>query len=417
MAMDHENGVCADTAAALAECGKTAKRSLLVSLSVSLIPIFLIYDEFGGSAVAEVRSKYSEAVDTLEAVMRVGDSVLAEPASLRSYSEFMRPFVAIASSAEQAIVGVDSNDPRWLSLDPEQRDLARSTSDSVTWLENRVTWLQGTNLRDIHIENFKDYSEWVIFPEPRIDNATAVKSLLADEYVAISLGQNLKKRLDWPPSFYFHDFVAARDYDKILSAISLVRDNMDMNQITLQIDRLDQLCTDNAIEPTDCTSNGLARIFDNEPNRLIPDEGEKIIVDFLPIGIDRLLILWLSPPLILTSFLWFAANIGYGRRLANTLPSFPTKSFPISLLSGWKYDDRHPSGKSTTRDPFFQMETTILTGLVKGSFTLPSISLTLLLYFGWTSNWSPWWIAGSAAILCLTLISLGGLLLPRTRKR
>ena len=398
--------------AALIDLRGTLHRAFFISLSLSLVVIFLIYEEDGGTAVAKVQSQFADAFDVQEATMAVSDSLIENPSSLRRYSEFMRPFLAISSSAEQAIVAVDVEDPDWLGLDPVARDLARLTNDTVMWLEHQVVFYQGDDLRSLHIENIKRFSEWLVFPEPRFDNESAIKILQAQQKVAKALGQQISLRGEWPESFYFLDFVRDAGFEQIAQSIDAVRAQFEMNDITLAVDRVDQLCIDNEINALDCTPNGLARIFDEEPNKLLADEKDKVSVDFFPIGVDRQLLIWLSPPLILATFFQFIGHETKRRRLIANLDSSTGSRSGIGILAAWALTDAlRPYGLSL-RDPFVSLQKAAMTVIVGTSVVLPSLALGTILIFGWRSDWHIAWHVGVTVSLVLSVVSLAGLVLP-----
>jgi hypothetical protein len=93
-----------------------------------------------------------------------------------------------------------------------------------------------------------------------------------------------------------------------------VRDDFTLNDITMQIDRIERLCTDNELE-VDCSPNAVARILADEPNKLTADQSDQVTISFFPLGIDKQLLLQVSPLILMVAYHLFVGHERRWRRL------------------------------------------------------------------------------------------------------
>lgn len=135
----------------LGDATKGMRQAFYFSLIFSLLTIYLLFDVRNPlSPIAEAIKNDADArLRTLEPILALNDRLRSDPSALRNYFIFLEPLVAIDSAAEQAVVGVSSDDPKWLSLNPADRDLARSRRDAIFWLDHKIEGHADSELRDL----------------------------------------------------------------------------------------------------------------------------------------------------------------------------------------------------------------------------------------------------------------------------
>ncbi|MEM1177738.1 MAG: TIR domain-containing protein [Acidobacteriota bacterium] len=193
------------------------------------------------------------ALAHVEPLLQVSDALVDDPRIMRDYREFLRPFVAIDTAAEQAIIGVDRNDQRWLSLNPADRDQARDTENSIQWLEHQATFFLGDDMRELPVFNLVPFAQGLVFQEKEFGAAQVLANVQASLRVAQALGQGLDRRDDWPSSFFFPAFVEGSDRAELAELIGRVR-STDFRDLRNATRELESFCTETGIDNPECSA-------------------------------------------------------------------------------------------------------------------------------------------------------------------
>ncbi len=287
----------------LSDATKGMRQAFYFSLVFSLLTIYLLFDfrnPLSNEAEA-VKSDVEVRLRTLIPILELHHRLRSDASILRGYFVFLEPYVAIDSAAEQAIIGVSSNDPKWLGLSPTDRDLARSTRDTIGWLENQIELYADGDLRDLHVQNIRDYLNWYVRPEIEFSSENAIRRLKASYRVARSLGQELPSEVSWPSTFYLHDFVKEYTKNKVNDAFDAARASRPEEVISAVV-YLESFCSDNSIDY--CSPYRIQAELDRGAFTIVsPADAEKIEISFFPGGIETHLIILVAPLLLFASVL------------------------------------------------------------------------------------------------------------------
>ena len=295
----------------LGDATKGMRQAFYFSLIFSLLTIYLLFDVRNPlSPVAEAIKNDADArLRKLEPILALNDRLRSDPSALRDYFIFVEPLVAIDSAAEQAVVGVSSEDPKWLSLNPVDRDLARSTRDSIVWLDHKIEVHADSDLRDLPLDNIRDYLNWYVWPEIEFSSENAIRRLKASHRVARSLGQDLSLKINWPSTLYLHDFVEKHSNSEIDDAFDLARASRP-EKIEKAVVYLQSFCTDNSVDY--CSPYQIQAELDRGAFKIVGPDAEKIEISFFPGGIETHLIILVAPLLLFASV--FVQTSQYYRR-------------------------------------------------------------------------------------------------------
>ena len=297
----------------LGDATKGIRQAFHFSLIFSLLTIYLLFDVHNPlSPVAErIKTDTSAQLRTLEPILALNDRLRSDASLLRIYFRFLEPLVAIESAAEQAVAGVSSDDPKWLGLEPSDRDLARSTRDSIGWLGHQIELHADSDLRDLPLHNIRGYLEWYVWPEMGFSNESAIRRLKASHRVARSLGQDLSHKVNWPSTLYLHDFAEEHFNREINDAFDLARGSR-REEIGEAVVYLDAFCTDNNIDY--CSPYRVQAELDRGAFNIIrPVDADKVEISFFPGGIETHLIILAAPLLLFASA--FVQTSQYYRRV------------------------------------------------------------------------------------------------------
>ena len=396
------------TIAAAVNLRGSLHRSFYICLLLSSVTLYLVYEETYGSPIFSLKVQFENALSSTEAILEVNDMIYNDAKAVREYLRFLEPLVAIESASTQAIVGVEDNDERWLSLDPILRDLARSITDSPTWLHHNVDQYVGDNFRELPVHNIKEFSKWLIYPEVTFNNHDALRKLDASFHVARKLGQNIEEQSSWPDSFRFLDFIEEKGFEGLAAKIHAVRNLYNYNDIVFGIDRIERLCEDNKVST--CSPNVLNVLFADEPNRLVPDVKEKISVSFFPVGIEKSIVIKMAPVVLLVVFFQF---IGYERRWRRFVEADSTHEKRVHGRRNevlWAITDAiHPQ--------FFSLgsfsvglHNHAMLALVTVALVIPSLAQVAVLVYGYGQGWGLVWLGPVCLCGVLTGTCLVGLL-------
>lgn len=296
----------------LGDATRGMRQAFYFSLIVSLLTIYLLLDVRNPlSPVAEAIKNDADArLRTLEPTLALNDRLRGDASALRKYFRFLEPLVAIDSAAEQAVVGVSSDDPKWLGLSPADRDLARSTRDSIVWLDHQIEFHANSDLRDLPLDNIRGYLNWYVWPETEFSSENAIRRLKASHRVARSLGQDLPHEVDWPSTLYLHDFLEEHFNSEIDDTFDFARDGRP-KEIKEAVVYLESFCTDNSIDY--CSPYRIQAELDRGAFKIVgPTDTEKIELSFFPGGIETRLIILVAPLFLFASV--FVQTSQYYRR-------------------------------------------------------------------------------------------------------
>ncbi len=380
-------------------------RSFYLTLAVASAALYLLYEESSSSPASKVMRHFSDAFSATESVLLVNDVLYSDLTIIGNYSMFLEPFVAISSSSEQAIVAVDVQDNRWLSLDPGKRDLARSSDDSISWLQDRSTFYKGDNLRDLPLPNLKEMAKWLIFTDTAFDNKNGVRILKSQLYVAKELGQDVSDPEEWPGSFHFVDFESEKEDAILKSRLQYMREEFTMNDVIIGVDRLERLCVDNGIE--NCTPNYLKILLSDEPSKLDKAEQEKINISFIPLEIERELLFMFTPIILLILLFRF---IGYGIRW-NRLMIWIKSQYDMEgiIEEGvfWSIIDNIRPQLNRVRSPAGIVQGCVMFTFMNLVIFSPIIAQMWIFWHGINADWHESWIVIIFFLIVFSFIGLG----------
>ena len=329
--------------------------------------------------------------------MQVNDVLYSDLTILGNYTEFLEPFVAISSSSEQAIVAVDVEDTRWLNLDPVKRDIARSTEDSISWLQHMTSSYKGDNLRELPLHNTRDMARWLLFTETIFDNTNGLRILEAELYVAHELGQIVTNPQKWPDSFYFVDFAYDSGNVDLTLTLENVREELTLNDVVVSIDRIERLCTVNQIET--CSPNVLDVLLADEPNKLTGTEQEKISISFIALEIEKELLLVLAPPIILALFFRLVGNENRWRRFVGRVKRECSTDNAMEEDLLWSITDGLRPQVGRMSNPSEIVQGYVMFFFLTLAILLPSIAQGSILWYGISADWNEAWI-GIVSVTC-----------------
>lgn len=391
----------------LNDATKALRQAFYFSLVFSLLSIYLLVDYRNPlpTEAIKVKEDVHLRLAEIEPIYALNDALRSNGALVRGYFRFLEPFVAIDTSAEQAVMGVSVEDPRWLSLDPTDRDLARSTRDMVQWLEHQVERHMNSDLRDLPIFNIAEYYSWYIYPELEFSNEHATRRLKASFRVAQALGQHLSQPSEWPSNYGLYDFVLGTADEAEISAFEAARDKS-LQEIKSSSVFLESFCRDNDVD--NCSFYEILAELDRGAFKIgRADKSEKIEISFFPGGLETQVFLLVSPFLLFGSV--FIGASQYYRRLAILVEVSKDPDWKVERDTPWLMTNRHtfsvlPNALSITCS--LVAATLIITGLLM-PVVAQSLSFSLALDHAQAgaTNWG-WTFAHLAALASTGIVTL-----------
>ena len=289
-------------------CDARIRRVFYVSLTLAFVVIYLCLDSAGWKIAPVIPAASQSAAASKELAeiepLIVAASLLRDQSGLiREYQDFLRPFITIESAASQAIVGVDNNAPAWLALDAGDRDRCQDLQGSPSYINFDLISADDPETVSLHYLVDTVGAELLIQTDI-FANGGARAKIESCLYVARELGATVGPPESWPESFYFLDFLRARnDTAKLVTAIENLR--AEWKGVRSTFAALDRICAAN--EMISCSTNELRSRIQRKALKIdTADEVEepKLDISFLPTGIEASLILILAPvPLMITTFL------------------------------------------------------------------------------------------------------------------
>ena len=298
----------------LSDATKGLRQAFYFSVIFALLAIYLLIDYRNPlpPEVLRIKDEVQLRLAELEPTYAFNDSLRSDGTAIHAYFRFLEPFVAIDTAAEQAVAGASIDDPRWLALDPTDRNLARSTRDMVQWLEHKIEWHMDSDLRELPVFNLPEFYTWYIRPEQEFSNESATRRLQASYRVAKALGQEIEEPAEWPASYYLYDFLVSNDRDALVSAFEAAR-RTKLSELKRSVAYLEKFCEDNEIQS--CTSYQISAELDRGSFKIdTQSQVEKIEISFFPGGLETQVFVLVSPFLLFGSI--FVAASQYYRRLA-----------------------------------------------------------------------------------------------------
>jgi len=382
-----------------------------------LIGLYLIYDtlDLRAPATAQIQVDVNARLAIVEPVFALNDALREKVDVLRGYDRFLEPYVAIETAAEQGIVGVEHDDPRWLSLDAVDRDLARSNSDNIQWLQHQIGWHSDSNLRLLPVFNIKDYVAWYVFVDRQMSQSEASRKLQANLRVARAFDQSVPDAEVVPQSFSLAFFLDTAGYTSILGKLTEV-ETVGEQQIVRAADYLDSFCKDNDI--LFCSHNAIRNAFDRGALKLLqPDEAEKIQVSIFPTGLETGILIKCTPIVLFASFFFF---ISQHRRRVVTLRAVDIGEHRWLLDAPWLWAAAVGVAKDDDPGMWPLLRWTVLT------IAFVSILIQVLVQFltSWFAFeqwqlgiWSAFWWAAALLSGVLTLLGVAYIVREELRLR
>jgi hypothetical protein len=224
------------------------------------LPVVPPIEETGGS-ITEERKQLEPALRVLLDVMKLNDYLVDNHTVLTEYQDFLAPFLAVASAAEQAISGTEASDTRWLAIDARDRDLARRMTDNFTLFEHDMLWFQDADLRELPVVNIPKFVDALVHPDRKYSNKRMKDHLIACAKVATALGQTAELPASLPESFFLLDFSRATGFDQGAALIENVREEYSPRKISIATNELDAFCERCGVQDPGCSPERLMRLL------------------------------------------------------------------------------------------------------------------------------------------------------------
>ena len=390
----------------LIETTKSLRQMTFLGLVIALLVLYLLFERIErlSPQQAQLQTEIRELLETLKAPLELNSYLRENPPITRGYLQFLRPLVALESAAEQAIAAADQNDPRWLSLSPEDRDLARSITDSPQIFLSELELHLDTDLFDLPIDTISDYISWYVWPEREISNENAIQVLIASAKVAKELGQPISEISTPPDSLFFKDYLTSNNEKEALSLLSASR-AVPYGDVEHSIGVLNSFCADNDIDY--CSTQLIVDKLDSGRFSLIDEsEVETIEVSFFPGAISKIAMIKFAPILLLA--IVYLQTSHYYRRSTIVKRLVSDSTWDFAKDHSWLMNNTRVFGSlPKVIDRIF---TTIMMGLLSICLLLPAISqftVSLTSIFGFLNFESSWmWAVVHSVCFLLTLLAI-----------
>jgi hypothetical protein len=322
----------------LAEVNKALQRLFYLNLAISLIVLYVISESLDISPLAPrqqrpARESVRQHLANLEPLFEVGDYLQKHPQIVHDYRAFLRPYLAVEDAATQAVAGVDYQDPKWLALNHEDRQIVRDLPAS---LEAQLTFTLDSydfdDLRWLPVSYLLDFHKTFVFPEQLFSNQHVLEQLHASLRVANAFDMPVTVST-WPESFYFLDFVDKQDVGAELG--NVIRGARQEPNVSASVRALEQVCEANDVEY--CSVNQVESLMAAGELKLVDtgDEAEKIEISFVPIGVTRYFFIGISPIALLFSFHIFLAHYRKRSAIEGALTRIDDKDSDVERKAPW----------------------------------------------------------------------------------
>jgi hypothetical protein len=321
----------------LHQAATAQQRLYYATVVTSLLSAYLALDNARLSQLfpvtgTDITEAVIEDLSAVEPLLELSDYMIAHPEIVQAYRDFLGPLIAIEDAAERIVLAMPDADPRWLSVDPADRQLVRDASASLQGqLVFTLDFYDSDNLRALPLENIEFFVNTFVAPEAHLDNARTLRQLQAAARVSGIFGMMGLAPATWPTSLRFTDFVIAREETEVKRLVERARAQ---SGIAATTERLIAFCEANKIE--DSSPNGITRALSSGSLLLAPDAGaERIEISFLPTGIERRLLIALAPVVTLLLYLIYLSHEARYRATLRAMVK-TTDGSPAELLeAGW----------------------------------------------------------------------------------
>jgi hypothetical protein len=272
-------------------------------------------------------------IRSLEPVLVLSDRLLADRELVQRYREYIRLFVALDNAATRELRGANRTSAAFRSIDPIEIERANDVSTGLGQLEVDLDMYSADNLRTAGLGAFEAFNRLFVKPERTLNNAALIQQLQADAKIVRALSPGSSVPTDWPGSLYFRDFARLSHASSgVLAALELARAIPEPDSI---VDRLIEYGSRSSVTPLSIAA--LKRHLRSGEFIVASDSSsvEKIQVSFLPVGVNRNVLLVCSPLALLFILSLLGSQLERRAKLVASLRGhLDTESLSI-LSSQW----------------------------------------------------------------------------------